>query len=69
MRSWDPPAPAARLEGGGVPADDRGVGGQRGRDPGRGPDGGFITRSDFLMDAGVTASYWYGDLAEVRSRE
>jgi NAD(P)-dependent dehydrogenase (short-subunit alcohol dehydrogenase family) len=23
-----------------------------------GPDGGFITGSDFLMDAGVTASYW-----------
>ena len=28
-----------------------------------GPDGGFITGSDFLMDGGVTASYWYGDLA------
>jgi NAD(P)-dependent dehydrogenase (short-subunit alcohol dehydrogenase family) len=28
-----------------------------------GPDGGFITGSDFLMDGGVTAGYWYGDLA------
>lgn len=28
-----------------------------------GPDGGFITGSDFLMDGGVTASYWFGDLA------
>jgi NAD(P)-dependent dehydrogenase (short-subunit alcohol dehydrogenase family) len=27
-----------------------------------GPDGGFITGSDFLMDGGVTASYWYGPL-------
>ncbi len=27
------------------------------------PDGGFITGSDFLMDGGVTAAYWYGDLA------
>jgi NAD(P)-dependent dehydrogenase (short-subunit alcohol dehydrogenase family) len=26
-------------------------------------DGAFITGSDFLMDGGVTASYWYGDLA------
>lgn len=33
-----------------------------------GPDGGFITGSDFLMDGGVTASYWYGDLAEVRTQ-
>jgi NAD(P)-dependent dehydrogenase (short-subunit alcohol dehydrogenase family) len=32
-----------------------------------GPDGGFITGSDFLMDGGVTAGYWYGDLAEVRN--
>jgi NAD(P)-dependent dehydrogenase (short-subunit alcohol dehydrogenase family) len=31
-----------------------------------GPDGGFITGSDFLMDGGVTASYWYGDVTEVR---
>nr|WP_240965069.1 SDR family oxidoreductase [Acidovorax sp. SRB_24] len=28
-----------------------------------GPDGGFITGNDFLMDGGVTAAYWYGDLA------
>ena len=28
-----------------------------------GPHGGFITGSDFLMDGGVTASYWYGELA------
>jgi NAD(P)-dependent dehydrogenase (short-subunit alcohol dehydrogenase family) len=28
-----------------------------------GPEGAFITGSDFLMDGGVTASYWYGDLA------
>lgn len=26
-------------------------------------DGSFITGSDFLMDGGVTASYWFGDLA------
>jgi NAD(P)-dependent dehydrogenase (short-subunit alcohol dehydrogenase family) len=28
-----------------------------------GSEGGFITGSDFLMDGGVTAAYWYGDLA------
>lgn len=28
-----------------------------------GPEGGFITGSDILMDGGVTASYWYGELA------
>lgn len=28
-----------------------------------GAEGGFITGSDFLMDGGVTASYWYGELA------
>ncbi len=27
-----------------------------------GPDGGFITGSDFLIDGGVTASYFYGEL-------
>jgi NAD(P)-dependent dehydrogenase (short-subunit alcohol dehydrogenase family) len=27
-----------------------------------GPDGTFITGSDFLMDGGVTAAYWYGEL-------
>jgi NAD(P)-dependent dehydrogenase (short-subunit alcohol dehydrogenase family) len=28
-----------------------------------GADGAFITGSDFLMDGGVTAAYWYGVLA------
>jgi NAD(P)-dependent dehydrogenase (short-subunit alcohol dehydrogenase family) len=28
-----------------------------------GPDSAFITGSDFLMDGGVTAAYWYGELA------
>jgi len=28
-----------------------------------GPDGGFITGSDVLMDGGVTASFFYGELA------
>ena len=28
-----------------------------------GSEGAFITGSDFLMDGGVTASYWYGELA------
>ena len=28
-----------------------------------GPDGAFITGSDFMMDGGVTAAYWYGELA------
>lgn len=28
-----------------------------------GHDGAFITGSDFLMDGGVTAAYWYGELA------
>ncbi len=27
-----------------------------------GPDGAFITGSDILMDGGVTAAYWYGEL-------
>ena len=27
------------------------------------PDGAFITGSDFLMDGGLTAAYWYGELA------
>ena len=27
-----------------------------------GPDGAFITGSDFLMDGGVTASWFFGDL-------
>jgi NAD(P)-dependent dehydrogenase (short-subunit alcohol dehydrogenase family) len=29
-----------------------------------GPDGTFITGSDFLMDGGVTAAYWFGGLAQ-----
>ncbi len=29
-----------------------------------GPDGGFITGSDILMDGGVTAAWLYGDLAK-----
>ena len=28
-----------------------------------GPDGSFITGSDFLMDGGVTAAYWFGEPA------
>ena len=28
-----------------------------------GSDDRFITGSDILMDGGVTASYWYGELA------
>ena len=28
-----------------------------------GQDGEFITGSDFLMDGGVTSSYWFGELA------
>jgi NAD(P)-dependent dehydrogenase (short-subunit alcohol dehydrogenase family) len=28
-----------------------------------GTDGAFITGSDILMDGGVTAAYWFGDLA------
>lgn len=28
-----------------------------------GPDGAFITGSAFLMDGGVTASFWFGELA------
>jgi NAD(P)-dependent dehydrogenase (short-subunit alcohol dehydrogenase family) len=31
-----------------------------------GPDGAFITGSDFLMDGGVTAAYWFGALAPSR---
>ena len=32
-----------------------------------GPDGGFITGSDFLMDGRATAAYWFGEVAEVRT--
>jgi hypothetical protein len=28
-----------------------------------GPEGAFITGSDILMDGGVTAAWWYGELA------
>ena len=28
-----------------------------------GPDGAFITGSDFLMEGGVTAAFWFGELA------
>ena len=28
-----------------------------------GPDGAFITGSDFLMDGGVKAAYWFSELA------
>ena len=28
-----------------------------------GPEGSFIKGSDILIDGGVTASYWYGELA------
>jgi hypothetical protein len=28
-----------------------------------GRDGAFITGSDFLIDGGVTAAYWFGELA------
>ena len=31
------------------------------------PDGGFITGSDILMDGGVTAAYFYGEIPEVRN--
>lgn len=34
-----------------------------------GPDGAFISGSDFLMDGGVTAAYWYGELAEVSEQK
>ena len=31
-----------------------------------GPDGEF-TDGDFLIDGGVTAAYWYGEIPEVRN--
>lgn len=34
-----------------------------------GPSGHFINGSDFLIDGGVTANYWYGDIQEVRNYE
>lgn len=33
-----------------------------------GPEGTFITGSDFLMDGGVTASYFYGELAPKKDK-
>ncbi len=32
-----------------------------------GRDAAFITGSDFLMDGGVTANFWFGDLAPAQS--
>lgn len=34
-----------------------------------GPDGAFITGSDFLIDGGVTAAYWFGELAPINNKE
>ena len=34
-----------------------------------GPDGAFITGTDVLMDGGVTASYFYGELAPQRGAD
>ena len=31
-----------------------------------GPDGTFITGADFLMDGGVTATFWFGEAAPVQ---
>lgn len=31
-----------------------------------GPDGAFITGSDILMDGGVTAAYWFGELSPAK---
>jgi len=33
-----------------------------------GPEGGFITGSDFLIDGGATASYFYGELASGQAK-
>jgi hypothetical protein len=27
------------------------------------PDGSLITRGDYLMDGGITAAYWFGEIA------
>ena len=32
-----------------------------------GSEGSFITGSDFLMDGGVTAAYWFGELAHLQT--
>jgi NAD(P)-dependent dehydrogenase (short-subunit alcohol dehydrogenase family) len=34
-----------------------------------GPEGTFITGSDFLMDGGVTASYWFGEIGSPGGQE
>jgi NAD(P)-dependent dehydrogenase (short-subunit alcohol dehydrogenase family) len=34
-----------------------------------GPDGAFITGSDVLMDGGVTANFWFRDLAPTPTRQ
>ena len=34
-----------------------------------GPDGAFITGSDFLMDGGVTAAYWLGSSRRTRCND
>jgi len=31
-----------------------------------GPDAGFVTGSDVLMDGGVTATFWFGEPALVK---
>jgi len=31
--------------------------------------GAFITGSDFLVDGGITAQYWYGNVSEVRNNK
>jgi len=33
-----------------------------------GSDGAFITGSDFLLDGGVTAAYWFGELAPTQAK-
>ena len=34
-----------------------------------GPEGAFITGSDILMDGGVTAAYWFGELAPPKASQ
>ena len=34
-----------------------------------GPEGGFITGSDFLMDGGLTAAYRFGEVAPLPNSE
>jgi NAD(P)-dependent dehydrogenase (short-subunit alcohol dehydrogenase family) len=34
-----------------------------------GPDGAFITGSDFLMDGGVTATFWFGDTRQAQKQD